>query len=74
MTEIERVMTDIRLTGMSIGKHPIRFVRAMLDHRGVVPVADLWKRRMEAWLRLPGETRQAAARNSDWDRLSFRRR
>ena len=43
MTEIERVMTDIRLTGMSIGKHPIRFVRAMLDHRGVVPVADLWK-------------------------------
>ena len=43
MTEIERVMTDIRLTGMSIGKHPIRFVRAMLNHRGVVPVADLWK-------------------------------
>ena len=45
MTEIERVMTDIRLTGMSIGKHPIRFVRAMLNHRGVVPVADLWKQR-----------------------------
>ena len=43
MTEIERVMTDIRLTGMSIGKHPIRFLRVMLDHRGVVPVADLWK-------------------------------
>lgn len=45
MTEIERVMTDIRLTGMSIGKHPIGFVRAMLNHRGVVPVADLWKER-----------------------------
>ena len=54
MTEIERVMADIRITGMSIGKHPMRFVRSMLDQRGVVPVADLWRHKDGALIEIAG--------------------
>ncbi|MEP7270690.1 MAG: error-prone DNA polymerase [Acidobacteriota bacterium] len=41
MTEMERVVTDLKLTGVSIGKHPIAFLRSRLDGRGVTPLIKL---------------------------------
>ena len=37
MSDIERLNADLRITGMTIGKHPITFVREELTRAGVTP-------------------------------------
>ncbi len=41
MTEMERVVTDLKLTGVSIGKHPIAFLRNRLNDMCVTPLTKL---------------------------------
>ncbi len=54
MTEIERVVTDLKLTGVSIGKHPITFLRARLNEWGVTPVTRLSELRNNSMVHLAG--------------------
>jgi error-prone DNA polymerase len=41
MSDIERLNTDLRITGMTIGKHPMTFVREELTREGVTPLIRL---------------------------------
>jgi error-prone DNA polymerase len=41
MTPLERLVTDIQGTDLSIGPHPVAFYRDLLNRRGVVPARDL---------------------------------
>lgn len=41
MSDIERLNADLRITGMTIGKHPITFVREELTRAGVTPLIRL---------------------------------
>jgi error-prone DNA polymerase len=41
MSDIERLNADLRITGMTIGKHPMTFVREELTRAGVTPLIRL---------------------------------
>ncbi|MEJ2548725.1 MAG: error-prone DNA polymerase, partial [Gemmatimonadota bacterium] len=54
MSEFERVLADYRTTGLSPGAHPISFLRAELDRRGILPARALEERSDGQWARVAG--------------------
>jgi error-prone DNA polymerase len=40
MSEQEEMETDLRMTGLNLGKHPIAFIRQILNKEGVIPAAE----------------------------------
>lgn len=54
MTEMDRVVTDLKLTGVTIGKHPITFLRDRLARWGVTPVAALGRLHNNALVQVAG--------------------
>ena len=54
MTEAERVEADLRATGLTIGKHPLRFLRQELGRSGVVAIGSLPSLRHGSRIRVAG--------------------
>jgi error-prone DNA polymerase len=40
MSEQEEMETDLRMTGLNLGHHPIAFIRQILNKQGVIPAAE----------------------------------
>jgi error-prone DNA polymerase len=43
MTPAEKTVADFQGTGMTLGPHPVTYVRAALDRQGVIPTAEMPK-------------------------------
>lgn len=54
MNENERVLTDLKLTGVTIGKHPIAFLRERLNEKGILKLAELTQKNNNALIQIAG--------------------
>ncbi|HEX2164284.1 MAG TPA: error-prone DNA polymerase, partial [Thermoanaerobaculia bacterium] len=43
MADVEETLADYAHTGLTVGPHPLRYLRPELARRGVVPTAELWR-------------------------------
>ena len=54
MSSFEEVAADYQSTGLSLRRHPVSFLRATFDKRGVVTAAELPKYPADRWVRVGG--------------------
>jgi len=54
MTLQERTLADYKGTGMTVGPHLMKYLRAALDAEGVVRAVDLPKQRNGSWVKTAG--------------------
>jgi error-prone DNA polymerase len=54
MTPAQEIHADYGATGLSLKGHPIQLIRPELNHRGVLPAAEIWKRPPGRWVRVAG--------------------
>jgi error-prone DNA polymerase len=54
MNENERVLTDLKLTGVTIGKHPVAFLRERLNQKGIIKLTELAAKNNNALVEIAG--------------------